>query len=158
MCYSVDGACALSLPHFIQTKLCLQQTLTVGQIALPGDITHAIISRLDGQTRFAVADARRTNLSSWGRELLRKTVLEEDRAIRLRNTLMHQRAIAVPVNVCHEALVWRVPGYLADIVTGARPAFETLEVAPHIHCHVVVHHVDNCIPQTCSFVEVDWIV
>jgi hypothetical protein len=118
----------------------------------------AIISRLDWQARLPVSDARSAKLRGWGREALANTILEQDRAVCLWNTLMHQRAIAVAFDVCCKALMWLVPGHLTHIVTGGQPTVEALEVFPYIQSNIVAHHVHDSIPQARFVVEIYWIV
>jgi hypothetical protein len=115
-------------------------------------------SCFDWEARFPVPDARSTNLRCWGRKSLTDTILEQDRAVGLRNARMHQRAIAVAFNVRCEALMWSVPGNLTHIVTGGRPPAEALEVFEYIQSDIVAHHVHDSIPQARFLVEVNWIV
>mmetsp|Transcript_30980 Transcript_30980/g.89523 ORF Transcript_30980/g.89523 Transcript_30980/m.89523 type:complete len:261 (-) Transcript_30980:818-1600(-) len=101
-----------------------------------------------------VPDARGPGALRWPGEGHAPALREDHRLVRVRNALMHNRAVPVTSDVGLETLVRSAPTHSAHLAAGQDPLRVAVKGAPEARHKWGLDHVDEGITQACSGVEV----
>mmetsp|Transcript_96124 Transcript_96124/g.244231 ORF Transcript_96124/g.244231 Transcript_96124/m.244231 type:complete len:218 (+) Transcript_96124:91-744(+) len=102
-----------------------------------------------------IPGARRPGLLGCRREVRDPTVLEHKRLVGIRDHTMHDRAVAIAVDVSLLALVRTTPRHAANLLARHHPVGEPVEYTPKPWYHIGSHQVDECVAQACLGLEID---
>lgn len=87
-------------------------------------------------------------------EWLADAIFKQNWLVGVRHRLMHDRLIAVLLNVCTEALEWTAPRYRARLLARDSPLAETIKVFFSSFGLLTRRKVDKGVTKSCCSVEV----